>query len=1499
MKQRILSILVLFSMLTGLFPTMLLPIQATANSGSFGDNLVWTFDSATGLLSISGAGGMTEDASFTAPWAKHSADIKTVMIDEGVTNIGNSAFEGCSSLTSVTIPSSVTGIGDYAFMGCENLKSVTIPDGVMSIGYFTFVDCINLTSVTIPNSVTDICEYAFYNCKSLPNVTIPEGVVNIWDSAFAYCGSLTNVMLPASVSTFGLDVFACCENLGSIAVAEGNANYSNDAAGVLFNKDKTTLICFPCGFEGEYSIPSGVTRIGDSAFAYCSGLTNVVIPNSVKSIGNDAFSDCGGLSGVSVPSSVTSIGNYAFYNCSDIASITIPESVASIGSYTFSNCSNLQAIAILNKTCTIADEIGTLGTASNTVIYGYPGSTAETYAENNNYRFTELSDTLCEDGTHCHIDGICLLCDHRQILSGNCGTDAQWCLDVAEGNLTVSGNGAMADYSATSVPWEDYRLWIKTISINEGITRIENSTFSWHENLKSITIPSSVTSIGGRAFFGCGNLEGIWVKEGNSVYSNDSAGVLFNKTKTILILCPNALMGEYCIPDSVTTIDYCAFECCSGLTSILIPDSVTSFGTNAFADCSNLKSIRVAEGNTMFCSDAAGVLFDKDKTGLICCPNGFSGHYTIPDSVMSIGDNAFSGCGSLTAVTMSNNITSIGDSAFAFCSELTSITIPAGVISIGYAAFSWCSRLSHVHFLGDRPTISNEAFDTCSSELILCYIEGNRDWDNCPINCAVWNYARSTDCVRLSYTCIDCGEVYSYTSEDAHAWKVVEENYIVSNCTEAGKINYRCTVCGVEKNESVPALGHQQGTLLSETFMYWEYTCLRCSKSFLVEKDERYRAMQLQGVEVILSKDNGYEWMISENDATVSSTALISSNQYEDSSFSETTLTLTSQQTFVLNFFYMVSSEEIFDNMTVLLDGNVIIDAISGNINGEYRSQELSAGTHALTLQYAKDSSASDGTDTGYIYNIVAETVECTHPGLKLVPAIQPSCTEPGYIAYWHCNICMKCFADIDASVEISVEDLLTPAVDHSYASEITTAPSCMASGVRTYSCERCGDSYTEIITAKGHSYTTKITTAPTCSEDGIKAFICTDCSDTYTEAISATGHTVVIDTAVAATCTNSGLTEGKHCAVCNEVLVARETVAALEHDYSYVSNGDGMHTVSCSRCDSTFTENHSFTNGTCFCGDAEIIVDESIKIYHTLDLASDISISFVVPMSALSNYDSFYLEYALLEYEGNTLMGTSTVQIDPVVNGNYYYFTLTGITAVRMGDMVDAVLHMTKGTQAYISKTDSYSVATYAYAMLNSTTDTKMLTLCADLLRYGAEAQSFKKYRTDALVDAAMTDKHRTYLSDTAALSFTATDSFLGDLASPTIPWVGKTLDLGSKVGMKFVFNAKNYSGNVENLSMKVTYQGSNGETKTVTLTGAEAYNAANSYHSFTFYGLLASELRTVVNVAIYEGETQLSQTLRYSAESYASKTGGTALESLTRALFAYSDSAKAFFAK
>ena len=237
-----------------------------------------------------------------------------------VTSIGGSAFRYCTSLTSVTIPDSVTSIGGWAFTDCASLTSVTIPDGVTSIGEYTFSWCTSLTSATIPDSVTSIGEFAFHNCKSLTSMTIPRSVVSIgydafgWcesltsvtildgvrsigNSAFTDCKSLTSVTIPNSVTSIGRGAFSSCASLTGIWVAEGNSHYVSDASGVLFNKDKTTLVQCPGAFA-VYTIPGSVTSLGDDAFSGCASLTSVTIPDSVTSIGNYAFSCCGSLTDV-------------------------------------------------------------------------------------------------------------------------------------------------------------------------------------------------------------------------------------------------------------------------------------------------------------------------------------------------------------------------------------------------------------------------------------------------------------------------------------------------------------------------------------------------------------------------------------------------------------------------------------------------------------------------------------------------------------------------------------------------------------------------------------------------------------------------------------------------------------------------------------------------------------------------------------------------------------------------------------------------------------------------------------------------------------------------------------------------------------------------------------------------------------------------------------------------------------------------------------------------
>ena len=269
--------------------------------------------------------------------------LTSITIPNGVTSICNYAFKDCSSLTSVTIPNSVTSIGDWAFSGCNSLTSITIPNSVTSIGDSAFWDCSSLTSVTIPDSVTSIGDWAFSDCNSLTSITIPDSVTSIGDSAFYGCNSLTSITIPNSVTSIGDDPFYVCRKLNQINVDTANTAYSS-VNGVLFNKEKTKLIRYPEGKTyTSYAIPSSVTNIGDSAFCECYRLTSITIPNSVTSIGDDAFSNCG-IKSITIPNGVTSIGSGAFYDCRSLTSITIPDSVTSIGNWAFKYCTGLKDV---------------------------------------------------------------------------------------------------------------------------------------------------------------------------------------------------------------------------------------------------------------------------------------------------------------------------------------------------------------------------------------------------------------------------------------------------------------------------------------------------------------------------------------------------------------------------------------------------------------------------------------------------------------------------------------------------------------------------------------------------------------------------------------------------------------------------------------------------------------------------------------------------------------------------------------------------------------------------------------------------------------------------------------------------------------------------------------------------------------------------------------------------------------------------------------------------
>ena len=435
-----------------------------------GENLVWSFDTDSGTLSLTGSGEMYDYYLMAPPWCQFRESIQALVLPEGLTSIGESAFVHCSGLNAVSLPASLKTIGAYAFTKCGLSAAPELPEGLTEIG-----------------------EFAFYSNTHLGEIRLPSTLSRIGQNAFEACGAT------------------------AFHVAEGNSAFSSDACGVLFNGDKTELLYYPVYRDGAYEIPSSVSSIGNNAFEFCDGLTEIRFPDGLTRLGAGAFCACSGLTRLDLPETLTEIDSFAFSNCTGLTEVRFPAGLTCIKNDAFSGCHSLTGL--------------------------------------------DLPETLSEIGDYAFSD----------------------CSGLTE------------------------------VKLPTALTVLGSEVFSDCIGLKEISLPAGLTAIDESCIGSLQHLEAFHVAEGNPNYSSDADGVLFNGDKTELICYPKGRAGGYKIPASVTECGAYAFTFSKNLTELTLCEGLSSIGEGGFGGCSNLQKLTFPAGLTEFPEEMwYGDFFDPD-----------------------------------------------------------------------------------------------------------------------------------------------------------------------------------------------------------------------------------------------------------------------------------------------------------------------------------------------------------------------------------------------------------------------------------------------------------------------------------------------------------------------------------------------------------------------------------------------------------------------------------------------------------------------------------------------------------------------------------------------------------------------------------------------------------------------------------------------------------------------------------------------------------------------
>lgn len=713
--------------------------------------------------------------------------IKTVTVGDEVAEIGDGAFDSCTSLTDVILGSinndvtvsshalslvngfyaerqssttEYTALGNGVFASCTGLKNVKLGDKIKDINSDLFSGCSNLTDIVIGNGVEAIDNWALSSMPALESISVGNGLKTIGEGAFAYDENLKTAEFGNGLQEIGYGAFSACIGLESFTVGNGLRKID---VGAFYGCESLT----------DVTLSSSLAEIEIDAFRGCKSLTRFTVPESVETIGDGAFVGCSSLTEINVDGKnkyFSSVGGdiyskdggtlITYAPGKSATSFTFPASATAVGANAFYECSALEEIKF-------NDDM--------------------TYIGENAFYGTAFMNNIPEEN------------------------GAKYC-----DNYLLSASGVSGDYT-----------------VKDGTTLIASAAFSYRDGMESITLPSSLKYIGDKVFDGCNALASITVNSGNTAFKSDGADLYTADGKTFMLHAPassaasltiadgtekiadNALRGSYALtsvtlPVGLTEIGEKAFEN-SGITSVTLPDSVVELGEGAFgycyalesADigdgvteiepstftgcgslktlgigsgvkyietdytfdgCSSLESINVAVGNSVY-SSTDGNLYDVSGSTLIkYAPAKSANEFTVPQNVHEIATKAFTGSANLVKIILPSGLKELRDNVFEYCSSLKDIELPSAMTYIPYGTFSGCAALENIDIPDGVVNIGNFAFSECSSLSHIEFPSGlTRIGVNAFQNCSALTEVVIPDGVSLieEYTFSGCGALSS------------------------------------------------------------------------------------------------------------------------------------------------------------------------------------------------------------------------------------------------------------------------------------------------------------------------------------------------------------------------------------------------------------------------------------------------------------------------------------------------------------------------------------------------------------------------------------------------------------------------------------------------------------------------------------------------------------------------------------------------------------------